>query len=158
MPLHVRTGTAFRWRPTALSGQSADVLRVVERDGVQLALLANGYECGFSTCWPPASSLILDLFVDEWAESSGSVRARLDAAFNCARRRFIERASSLITPDADFPDDAPAATLLAVAIQGPAVHMSWIGGDIAVVARCFSATASTTPHTLSNGSSTSVQR
>lgn len=148
MPLHVRTGTAFRWRPTALPGQPADVLRVLELDGVQLALLANGYECDFSTCWPPASSLILDLFVDEWSASSGSVRARLDAAFNRARRRFIERASSLIKPDPDFPDDAPAATLLAVAIEGPAVHMAWIGGDIALVARGFSATASTTPHTL----------
>jgi len=148
VPLHVRTGTAFRWRPTALSGQPADVLRVVERDGVQLALLANGYECGFSTCWPPASSLILDLFVDEWSASSGPVRARLETAFSGARRRFIERSPSLITPDADFPDDLPAAVLLAVAIEGTAVHMSWISGDIAVLARGFRATASTTPHTL----------
>lgn len=148
MPLHVRTGTAFRWKPTALPGQPPDLLRVVEHDGVQLALLANGYECGFSTCWPPASSLILDLFVDEWLASSGFVRARLDAALSSARRRFIERASSLITPDADFPDDLPGAVLLAVAIEGTAVHMSWIGGDVAVLARGFRAIASTRPHTL----------
>lgn len=131
-----------------LSGQASDVVRMFERDGVQLALLANGYECGFSTCWPPASRLMLDLCIEEWSASSGPVRARLDAAFSSARRRFIERSPSLITPDADYPDDLPAAILLAVAIEGTAVHMSWIGGDIAVVARGFSATASTTPHTL----------
>ena len=79
-----------------------------ERDGVQLALLANGYESGFSTCCPPASRLILDLFAAEWSATSGPVRARLDAAFDGARRRFIEQAAAFIMPDADFPAEAMA--------------------------------------------------
>ncbi|MBX3143498.1 MAG: hypothetical protein KF813_07070 [Trueperaceae bacterium] len=147
MSLHVRTGTAFRWRPST-PGQASDVLRVLEHDGVRLALLANGFECGFSACWPPASRLILDLFVEEWSTTSGPLRARLDVAFEGARRRFIEQAPSLLTPDADFPDDRPSAVLLAVAIEGATVHMAWIGNDVAIVARSFRAITSTTPHTL----------
>jgi hypothetical protein len=149
VPLHLRTGAAFRWRPTTLSGKASDVARVFEADdGVQLTLLANGYDSGFSTCSPPVSRLVLDLFVDEWSVTSGPVRARLEAAFNVARRRFVEEASSLLTPDPYFPDELPAATLLAVAVEGATVHMAWVGGDVAVLARGFRAITSTTPHTL----------
>jgi hypothetical protein len=146
--MRVRTGTAFRWGPTAFSGGASDFMRVHERDGVFLALLANGYECGFSTCWPPASRLILDLFVGEWTASSGAVRDRLHASFEGARRGFIERAPSLVTPDADFPDDLPSAVLLAVAIEGTAVHIVWIGGDVAALVRGSELVRATTPHTL----------
>jgi hypothetical protein len=148
VPLHVRTGTAFRWRPTTLPGQASDVVRVREDGGVHLAVLANGYECGFSTCWPPASRLMLDLFVDEWTASSGSVGDRLRDAFERSRRRFEAQAPSLISPDADFPDDLPAAVLLAVAIEGTTVHAAWIGGDVGILARSFGAASETTPHTL----------
>ena len=131
-----------------LPGQASDIVRVREDGGVHLALLANGYQGSFSTCGPPASRLILDLFVDEWAGSSGPVRDRLRDAFERSRRRFAARAPSLVTPDTDFPDDLPAAVLLAVAIEGTAVHAAWIGGDVAILARGSSAASETTPHTL----------
>lgn len=82
---------------------------------VHLGLLANGYECGFSACWPPASRLILDEFEDAWAAASGSVEERLGAAFGQACDRFNAKAPALISQDADFPDDHPGAVLLAVA-------------------------------------------
>ncbi len=124
---------------------------------MRLALLANGYDCGFSTCRPPASRLILDLFLHEWSSSSGPVRGRLVATFEAARRRFLAEAPLLVTPDADFPDDLPDATLLAVAIEGTAVHVSWIGGDQGVVAHGFRAIMSTTPRCPS-ALSTSIPR
>jgi hypothetical protein len=111
-------------------------------------VLANGYECGFSACWPPASRLVLDLFLEEWAASSGPVQKRLIDAFDRSRRRFVAEAPSLVTPEADFPDDLPSAVLLAVAIDGTTVHAAWIGGDIAILARGFRAVGRTTPHTL----------
>jgi hypothetical protein len=148
VPLHVRTGTAFRFRPTALRGEEADFVRIFEDGGVQIALIANGYECGFSTCWPSASRLILDLFTEAWRDSSGSIRDRLHTAFERARERFAVEAPALITPDADFPDELPAAVLLAVVVEAAAVHMAWIGGDVALVARGFETVAETSPHTL----------
>jgi len=148
VPLTARTGVAFRWRPTLLSGEASDFVRLVDHDGVQLAVLANGFECGFSTCWPPASRLILERFVEAWSTTSGPVRGRLEAAFDGARRRFIAQARALVTPASDFPDDPPSAVLLAVAIAGPRVHVVWIGGDLAVLARGAHPIAATTPHTL----------
>lgn len=148
MALRARTGTAIRWRPPALDGEASDVLRVVERDGVLLALLANGYESGFSTCWPVGSRRILDLFVEAWSSSSGTAQARLEMAFSVARRRFVEEHASIEARELDTFDDEPAAVLLAVAIEQSSVHMGWIGGDVAVVSREARVIASTTPHTL----------
>jgi hypothetical protein len=120
----------------------------VRHDGeIRLALVANGYECGFSTCWPPASRLILDLFEEAWADSSRRAEERLIVAFEQARDRFSTRAPALVPPDADFPDDLPGAVLLAVAAVDGTAHAAWIGGDIAVLARGFAAAFATTPHT-----------
>jgi hypothetical protein len=148
LALRVRTATAFRWRAPTLAGQAIDLVRVREDGGVHLALLANGFECGFSTCWPPASRLALDLFVEDWAATSGLVEDRLADAFERCRRRFAAQAPSLVGPDAEFPDDLPGAVLLAVAIEGKRVHAAWIGGDIAILARGFHSAGATTPHTL----------
>jgi hypothetical protein len=91
---------------------------------------------------------MLDIFLDEWAASSDSVPARLAAAFERSRQRFAAEAPALITDDADFPGDPPAAVLLAVASEGTAVHAAWIGGDVAIVTRGFRSVGETTPHTL----------
>jgi hypothetical protein len=90
----------------------------------------------------------MDLFVEEWSASSGSVRDRLNESFDRSRRRFAAQAPSLITPEADFPDDLPSAVLLAMAIEGATAHAVWIGGDMAILARGFRAAGQTTPHTL----------
>lgn len=148
MAARVLTGTAFRWRPTAVGGEEADFVRVVEAGGLTLAALANGYEDGFSTCWPPGSRLLLDLFVEAWLGAHGATRARLHRAFLAASDRFSAQVSGLVEAAAALPDELPGAVLLAVVIDGDTAHMNWIGGDIALVARGASATAETTPHTL----------
>lgn len=91
-------------------------MRVRHEEEIHLALLANGYECGFSTCWPPASRLILDLFEEARQTSAGTVEQRLIAAFRVACAQFTRQSAGLITPDA-VPDDLPSASLLAVAVE-----------------------------------------
>ncbi len=148
MPLHVRAATAFRWRLITREAQREDLVRICQDGEVQLALLANGYDSGFSTCCPPASRLILDVFEEAWAESSGSVGNRLAFAFDQARQRFNARGPALVPRDDDFPDEFPTAVLLAVATVEDVAHAAWVGGDIAVLARGFVAASETTPHTL----------
>lgn len=144
--MHV--ATAFRWRPTALAGQETDVVRVRDDGDVHLVVLANGFECGFSTCWPPASRLLLDLFLEAWSGSTQPVPDRLRDAFEQARARFTAEAPALITPEADFPDDLPAGVLLAAAIVGTTAHLAWISGDVALLVRDGRVVDQTTPHTL----------
>jgi hypothetical protein len=91
---------------------------------------------------------MLDLFEEAWTDSTGGVGERLAFAFEQARSRFNNQAPAIVPRDADFPDDLPAAVLLAVAAVDGTAHVVWIGGDIAVLARGFVATAVTTPHTL----------
>lgn len=144
----IRTGTGFLWRPLALRGEPADVVRVHAEGGLTLAALANGSGCGFSACWPPASRLILDLFVEAWRATSEPARERLLRAFAVARAQFEARAAALVLPDTAFPDELPIAVLLAVVTDGATAHMAWIGGDVAVVARNGAPIVATTPHTL----------
>src|SRR5690606_2838784 len=59
-----RTVAAFRSRPSE-PAEPEDVVRVWAHGGARVALLANGFECGFSACWPPASRRVLDLFREE---------------------------------------------------------------------------------------------
>lgn len=147
VPLPVRIGTAVRWTRRGLTGESADIVRTLHDGGVHLALMANAFQCAFSTCWPTGSRLILDLFIEAWDAAAGPIRERLLTAFEQARERFAARAPTL-PPDPDFLDSPPAAVLLAVATDGAAVHMAWIGGDVAFVARGSRIIAETTPHTL----------
>ncbi len=148
MAMTVRTAIGFRWRPTGLDGHVEDFVRICADGEAQLALIANGYECGFSSCWPPASRLILDLFVAAWTATTGAVEDRLAAAFAQARARFLAAAPALAAADADFPDDVPGAVLLAVACHGTTMHAAWIGADTAVIVRGLAVIARTTPHTL----------
>lgn len=148
MALQIRTGTGFRWRPTALHGEAGDLVRVIDDAGGTLALLANGSDCGFSAFWPPASRLVLDLFADAWRSTSGPMRDRLLGAFATARQHFAEQAPALVTPSADSPDELPCAVLLAVVTDGEMAHVAWIGGDVALVARDARLILQTTPHTL----------
>jgi len=119
--LTVRTGTALRWRPT-LPARITDLIRVhVDANGVVLALLANGFDSGFSTCWPIGSRLVLDLFVDAWTSSSGSTPSRLATSLRRCREQFIAAVADLVG-DEQIDTDPPDATLLAVAIEGAKVH------------------------------------
>jgi hypothetical protein len=131
-----------------LAAEDADLVRIHEEGDTRIAVLANGFECAFSVCWPPASRLIVDLFLQEWKGSTGPIHSRLEAAFAIARKRFAADAPGLITEAADFPDEVPSAVLLAVAQVGTTAHAAWIGGDIAILARGFGAAGATVPHTL----------
>ena len=147
MTLTVRTGTALRWRPT-LPARVTDLIRVhVDANGVVLALLANGFDSGFSTCWPIGSRLVLDLFVDAWTSSSGSTSTRLATSVRRSRDHFVAAAPNLVG-DRHVDDDPPGAALLAVVVEGAKVHAAWIGGDQALLARGFETVGGTTPHTL----------
>jgi hypothetical protein len=127
--------------------RATDVVRVHDdRSGVVLALLANGFDSGFSTCWPPGSRLVLDLFLDAWATSTGPTPKRLASAFLQCRDRFVAGVPALISDKDD--SDPPGGTLLAVAIDGATIHATWLGGDTALLARGFETVAKTTPHTL----------
>lgn len=140
----MNTAAAFRWRPTLLNAALSDLVRFEDR----LGLIANGFECGFSTCWPPASRLALDRFAEAWRSTGGAPRERLLAAFALARERFRAESPALLAEDADFPDDRPDATLLAAAIEGHMVHVAWLGGDRALLVRRGAIVATTRPHTL----------
>ena len=147
MTLTVRTGTALRWRPT-LPACITDLIRVhVDANGVVLALLANGFDGCFSTCWPIGSRLVLDLFVDAWTTSSGSTQSRLAASVRRSREQFATAVPHLVAEE-HIDIGPPCATLLAVAVEGARVHVTWIGGDEAWLARGFEAVGRTTPHTL----------
>lgn len=147
MVLGVKAAIGLRWR-THDSGSSGDVARVIARGESHLSLLANGFECGFSACWPPASRRMLDIFCDEWLALHDASQNRLEIAFERSRQRFVHDARSLLGDDPEFPDDSPAAVLLAVELDGDHARAAWIGGDIAVLTRAGSVVATTTPHTL----------
>gem|GEM_PF-1380101 len=119
----------------------------VDANGVVLALLANGFDSGFSTCWPTGSRLVLDLFVDAWTSSSGSTSSRLASSVGRSREQFVTAVPNLVG-DQNLDIDPPGATLLAVAVEGARIHAAWIGGDKALLARGFEAVGRTTPHTL----------
>ncbi len=76
-------------------------------------------------------------------------RFKLDCVLRLsARHRFAAQAPTQLDRDSDFPTDLPTAVLLAVATEGTNVHAVWIGGDMAIHTRGFSAVGQTTPHTL----------
>lgn len=91
MTLHVRFATGFRWRPTRLSAAPSDLVRVLEDDGVHLALMANAYDGAFATCWPAGSRMILDLFVQAWRETTG----RFGSAWRALPANVIERPNTV---------------------------------------------------------------
>lgn len=149
MRASTRGTIAFRWRPTALAGEAHDLVRLYEDGELRLALLANGYESGFSTCWPPASRWVLDRFATEWPRTTGAVATRLRETFAATRGAFRAIAPTLLAPDADFPDDTPDASLLVAAIDGTTIDLVWLGADRAfVIGRDDRLIATNEPHTL----------
>jgi hypothetical protein len=114
------------------SESAFDFVRVEHDGDVLIAALANGYECGFSVFWPPASRLVLDCFFEAWRTSSGPLQHRLYAAFAQACSSFVAAAPGLLTADADFPDDEPSAILL-VSVTPPSApawaHQPSAGGS-----------------------------
>lgn len=114
---------------------------------MQLVALANAFDSAFAVSFPDGSRRILDALDAAWTASSGSASERLRDSFDRACRRFIADAPGLLPPDPDVPD-IPRAVLLAIAVEGPAVHAAWIGGDGAVLVRGWRAIAQTTPHTI----------
>lgn len=123
-------------------------MRVIDDGTYKLALLANGCDCAFATCWPRGSRLLMDLFVDAWHGTSGSAEERLLGAFALASERFSEWAPALVARDDVFPDDVPLATLMAVVVEGTTAHVAWVGGDVAIIARDANVVFETTPHSL----------
>jgi hypothetical protein len=144
----IRSALAFRWQSTFPTPHRDDFVRLRETNGGVLALVANGFECGFSVFWPPASRLILELFEQAWESTTGSTEQRLEQSFARACELFTQQARGLLAPDCDFPDDTPAATLLAVATAGRTAYARWIGGEVAVQARGGQVVSVTAPHTL----------
>jgi len=71
----------------------------VDANGVVLALLANGFDGCFSTCWPIGSRLVLDLFVDAWTTSSGCTQSRLAASFRPSREQFATAVPHLVAEE-----------------------------------------------------------
>ncbi len=119
-------------------------MRVWCEGEMPVALLANGYEGGFSTCWPPASRLILDLFEEAWQTCAGTVEERLIAAFRVACAQFVQQSAGLVAP-AEY---VPGASLLAAAVDRGKTHVAWIGGGTAVIAGGLGVKVRTVPHTL----------
>jgi serine/threonine protein phosphatase PrpC len=148
VPASLRAGVAHRARLHKC--EPADFVRVRQDGAVTLAVLGNAYDSGFATCWPAGSRLLLDLFFAEWdaGDARSPLAARLLTTFAATRQRFVAEAAALITPDADFPEDAPTAAMLAVVSRGHTAHVAWIGGDVAVLARRGEAAEVTAPHTL----------
>ena len=130
-----------------LVGHVTDFVRIRDDADAQLVAIANAYDSGFSTCYPPGSRLVLDALDAAWTASSGPLTKRLRDAFERVRQRFVAEAPGLVPCDPDFPDQ-PGAVLLAIAREGTTLHAVWIGGDIAFLVRGSRVIAETTPHTM----------
>lgn len=146
MTREVRTGTAFRSRP-GITTSSSDLIRLRREGDVHLGIIANGCEGAFSACWPLGSRLLLDLFDEAWASTSGHFSDRLPTAFTLASKRFTAKGTTFV-PDVSDDWDNPAATLIAVATDGHTAEAAWIGADTAMLIRGSRTIRETIGHTL----------
>lgn len=131
-------------------GQTQNVVRVFEDEGVLVCVLANAYDSGFSTCWPAGSAHLLDLFEAAWRAKKGASPTRLRAAFGLAARAFVESEVALEPRDVDFPDSPGAGSLLVAAIERDCLELAWLGAGIALVRRGDQILAANRPHTLAS--------
>jgi hypothetical protein len=129
-------------------GQTRDVVRVFEDEGVLVCALANAYDSGFSTCWPAGSAHLLDLFEAAWRAKKGASPTRLRAAFGLAARAYVESEVALDPRDVDFPDSGGAGSLLVAAIEPSRVELAWLGAGIALVRRGDQILAANRPASL----------
>lgn len=141
------TAIGFRWRLEAIPAQQADIIRLKSDGDVSIILLSNGFQTGFSRCWPVGSNLLLDAVVEAWETSSATPRDRLATVFDQAVANFTCGADKLGPPDVDFPESEPAATLLVLVVHERKAHVMWIGGDSVHLLRRGGIVESTTPHT-----------
>ncbi len=69
-------GVASESRPVVSLASRAgmsDLARWIDGPVGSVAILANGYDCGFSTCWPKGSRLFLDQFEAAWLAPDGNI-------------------------------------------------------------------------------------
>lgn len=138
--LHLRTATAFRRQPR-LTLEAPDVLYTWQHEKVRIALIANAYEGGFSSCWPDGSNQLLNTFEFAWGRATGSVQTRLSSAFQATRESFD------LLGDTEDEFGTPAGSLLAVACVAQSAFAVWIGCEVAFHTRAFEASR-TTPHSV----------
>lgn len=148
MTTDIETAVSVRWRFEQIAYATSDLVRVRTVDGTTLLLLANGYESGFSTCWPIGSRLLLDELERAWASGGGSAAARLGDAVEAASAAFCEKAPSIVPADGDFGEEFVAGTFLAVAVTGATAEVVWVGDAGAVLVRRGAVAARTRPHTM----------
>lgn len=106
-----------------------DVLRVIPTPWGLLVVMANAYECGFSTCWPEGSRTVLDAIQRDVDPKRGPVDA-VRAAFNAA----VTSVGRMNTAVEDEFDDR-GATVTAIGLTTDTAHVAWIGGQHAELHR-----------------------
>lgn len=144
----MEAAVALRWRVGAFPAVPSDVARILRDGETTLLLMANAFDSGFSTCWPPGSRLVLDLFERSWAYSEGGLERRLSEAFQAAAHAFEKQVDSLIGPDPDVLGGTPGSVLAVAAIRRAHVTFAWVGGDAGAVVRDGRPIRATKPHTL----------
>jgi len=142
-----RSPLTVHWR-TGGRRAPRDVLRLRADADRHVVTMANAFDSGFATSWPAGSRLLLDRFDRFWAGGRGPTPERLAGAFRAARDSFCTMATSLVPRDPDFPEASPAATLLVAVVERDRVHVRWLGGDQALLARRGMVVARMRPHSL----------
>jgi serine/threonine protein phosphatase PrpC len=148
MPLCVRVGQAAQWRPALRPREMSDRVRVHEAEDVLLVVSANSGACGWSSGWSAGSRLLLDLFMDSWRSSTGTIDARFRDAFEATRRTFPSHVKAIVSDEMAGAEGGPHGMMTAIAIHDEQFRALWIGSDSALLIRNFSIAQKCTPHTL----------
>lgn len=113
-----------------------DVSRILTSDGITAFAMANAYDGIFSTCFPAASRLFLDLFESSWLAPQPDLETslHLGRSFKNAAQRFFVEVSPLLEPEHDErlgPAVWVSATV--VVVSGRTATCAWIGTEQAFV-------------------------
>lgn len=131
----------FLHRPGIPFEGQRDVLRFGVTRGLMYAALSNAFDCGFSTCWPEGSRLLLDR-VEQHLEKVAS--APLDEV---VRTAFATAATQLVDGGGRDFEDSAATLCLAVWRRGQVV-VGWIGGEHVCLLRDGTVVEANEPHTM----------